>query len=61
MLNLRHVLKFIVDRFYYGAFSEQHLVGDTHHNEGLVLEYSLVFAHSQWCAVNEADASALAH
>ena len=30
MLNLRHVLKFIVDRFYYGAFSEQHLVGDTH-------------------------------
>ena len=30
MLHLCHVLKLIVEGFYYGSFPEQHLVGDTH-------------------------------
>ena len=30
MLHLCHILKLIVDGLYYGAFSEQHLVGDAH-------------------------------
>ena len=30
MLHLCHVLKLIINGLYYGAFSEQYLVGDAH-------------------------------
>ena len=42
MLHLCHILKLIVDGLYYGAFSEQYLVGDAHKR---VLHFVLKFGY----------------
>ena len=42
MLHLCHVLKFIINGLYYGAFSEQYLVGDAHKR---VLHFVLKFGY----------------